>query len=49
VMLGVLIGSSIGARVLPHVQGMALRRVFAAAAVMLGVEMIRSSVTGGLS
>jgi uncharacterized membrane protein YfcA len=49
VMLGVLIGSSIGARLLPHMQSPILRRIFAAATVILGIEMIRSGISGGLT
>jgi len=48
VMLGVLIGSLAGARLLPHAQGRTLRRLFAASMMALGLEMIHSSLTGGL-
>jgi uncharacterized membrane protein YfcA len=46
VMLGVLIGSLLGARVLVGVQSTALRRIFAAVIVLLGVEMIYNGLTG---
>ena len=46
VMLGVLIGSLLGARVLVGVQSKALRRIFAAVIVLLGVEMIYNGLTG---
>jgi uncharacterized membrane protein YfcA len=48
VMLGVLIGSLAGARLLPRVQGRTLRRLFAASMMALGLQMIHSSLTGGL-
>jgi uncharacterized membrane protein YfcA len=48
VMLGVLIGSLLGARLLVRVQSQALRIVFALAIAALGVQMIYSGVTGGL-
>jgi uncharacterized protein len=47
-MLGVLIGSLAGARVLENVQSTALRVVFAAVIVVLGVEMIYSGLSGKL-
>jgi uncharacterized protein len=46
VMLGVLAGSLIGARVLANVESTALRRVFTAVLVVLGLEMIYNGVTG---
>src|SRR5262249_20950733 len=46
VMLGVLIGSLVGARVLVGVQSAALRHVFAAVVVLLGIEMIYNGLTG---
>ena len=48
VMLGVLIGSLAGARVLENVQSTSLRVVFAAVIVVLGVEMIYSGLSGKL-
>jgi hypothetical protein len=48
VMLGVLAGSLIGARVLVKANVRALRLVFAAAIVALGIEMIYSGVKGRL-
>lgn len=46
VMLGVLIGSLVGARVLQKVDSSALRRLFTAVIVVLGVEMIYNGLTG---
>ena len=46
VMLGVLIGSLVGARVLVGVQSTALRRLFAAVIVLLGIEMIYNGLSG---
>jgi uncharacterized protein len=48
VMLGVLAGSMIGARVLVRAKVKALRYLFAAVIVVLGVEMIFNGVTGRL-
>ena len=48
VMLGVLAGSLIGARVLVRAKVKVLRYVFAAVIVVLGCEMIFSGVTGRL-
>jgi hypothetical protein len=48
VMLGVLAGSMIGARVLVKAKVKALRYLFAAVIVVLGVEMIFNGVTGRL-
>src|SRR5262249_6609288 len=45
VMLGVLVGSLVGARVLEKVESAALRRLFTAVIVVLGIEMIYNSVT----
>ena len=46
VMLGVLAGSMVGAKVLVHAQVKALRYVFAAVIVALGIEMILNGATG---
>jgi uncharacterized protein len=46
VMLGVLVGSLAGSRVLVHAQVKALRLVFSAVIVALGAEMIFSGLTG---
>jgi uncharacterized membrane protein YfcA len=46
VMLGILVGSMIGSRVLVHAPVNALRWVFAAVIVSLGGEMIFSGLTG---
>src|SRR5215470_1073607 len=46
VMLGVLIGSLVGALVLERVESGALRRIFAAVIVVLGIEMIYNGLTG---
>ena len=48
VMLGVLAGSLIGAKVLVKVKVKALRYLFAAVIIALGVEMIFNGVTGRL-
>jgi hypothetical protein len=46
VMLGVLVGSLVGARVLEKVESAALRRLFAAVIAVLGIEMIYNGLTG---
>ena len=46
VMLGVVIGSLTGARVLMGAQSAALRRIFAAVIVLLGIEMVYNGLTG---
>jgi uncharacterized membrane protein YfcA len=48
VMLGVLIGALLGARVLTQVDSDALRRVFAVVIVILGIEMIYNGLRGNL-
>jgi uncharacterized membrane protein YfcA len=48
VMLGVLIGSLAGARLLAGARTRVLRIVFAAAIVLLGFEMIYKGISGGL-
>ena len=48
VMLGVLGGSVLGARLLPGAPSMTLRRIFGAVVTVLAVEMIYSAVTGKL-
>ena len=48
VMLGVLAGSLVGARLLVRIRVPVLRMVFAAVIVVLGLEMIYSSATGRL-
>lgn len=48
VMLGVLIGSFIGARILPGATTKYLRYLFAVAIVALGVEMLFKGITGKL-
>jgi uncharacterized protein len=48
VVLGVLGGSVLGARILPGAHTMTLRRVFAVVVFVLAVEMIYSAVTGRL-
>jgi len=48
VMLGVLVGSLVGARVLERLESKALRLLFAAVIVILGIEMIYNGVTGRL-
>ena len=46
VMLGVLTGSLLGSRILVRARVSTLRKVFAAVIVILGIEMIYSSLTG---
>jgi uncharacterized membrane protein YfcA len=48
VMLGVLAGSLVGARILINAQVKVLRLVFSLVLVSLGVEMIYSSLSGRL-
>ena len=48
VVLGMLGGSVLGARILPGAHTMTLRRVFAVVVFVLAVEMIYSAVTGRL-
>jgi uncharacterized membrane protein YfcA len=48
VMLGVLAGSLLGARVLMKANVRALRYVFSAVILLLGIEMVYSGVTGRL-
>src|SRR5262245_4366649 len=48
VMLGVLLGSLIGARVLPGARPRVLRIIFALVIVALGIEMIYQGLTGNL-
>jgi uncharacterized protein len=48
VMLGVLAGSLLGARILVRARVATLRRVFALVIVVMGIEMIYSSLTGRL-
>jgi uncharacterized membrane protein YfcA len=48
VMLGVLIGSLLGARLLAGTKTRVLRLVFAAVILVLGVEMIYKGLTGRL-
>ena len=48
VMLGVLSGSVLGARLLPHAPTKILRRVFAVVVAALAIEMIFSAATGKL-
>jgi len=48
VMLGVLAGSMIGAKLLVKAKVKALRYLFAAVIVVLGIEMIFSGATGRL-
>jgi len=47
VMLGILAGATLGARVLVAAQVMALRRVFTAVIVLLGCEMLYKGATHG--
>jgi uncharacterized membrane protein YfcA len=47
-MLGVLIGSLVGAKLLVHMQASTLRMVFALVIAVLGVQMIYEGVTGRL-
>jgi uncharacterized membrane protein YfcA len=46
-MLGVLAGSLVGARLLARTRPLALRRVFSAVVVLLGIEMIHQGFTQG--
>jgi uncharacterized protein len=48
VMLGVLGGSLLGARILPGAPTMTLRRVFSVVVFVLAVEMIYNAVSGKL-
>jgi uncharacterized membrane protein YfcA len=48
VMLGVLLGSLIGARVLADARTRILRIIFAAVILALGIEMIYNGLTGRL-
>jgi uncharacterized protein len=48
VMLGVLLGSVLGARVLVRAETRILRFVFGFIIVALGLEMIYKGLTGGL-
>ncbi len=48
VMLGVLMGSLLGAKILPRAETRVLRWVFGAVIALLGVEMIYSGITGKL-
>ncbi|HVW77127.1 MAG TPA: sulfite exporter TauE/SafE family protein [Alloacidobacterium sp.] len=48
VMLGVLVGSLFGSRILVHAKVKTLRAIFAVVIVLLGVEMIYNSMTGRL-
>jgi uncharacterized membrane protein YfcA len=48
VMLGVLLGSVLGARVLPGARPRVLRIIFAVVIVALGIEMIYQGATGNL-
>jgi uncharacterized membrane protein YfcA len=48
VMLGVLLGSLLGARVLMAVRTKVLRRIFAAVIFVLALQMIWKGVFGGL-
>jgi uncharacterized membrane protein YfcA len=48
VMLGVLGGSVLGARLLPGAPTMTLRRIFSVVVAALAAEMIYSAVTGKL-
>lgn len=48
VMLGVLIGSLVGARILVNAKVKTLRMIFASVIVVLGLEMIYNSITGRL-
>jgi uncharacterized membrane protein YfcA len=49
VMLGVLAGSLLGARILPGAKSRSLRLLFAVVIVALGLEMIYQGLTGGFS
>lgn len=48
VMLGVLIGSLVGSRILVKAKVKTLRLIFAGVIVLLGIEMIYNSITGRL-
>jgi uncharacterized membrane protein YfcA len=48
VMLGVLGGSLLGARILPGAETRSLRAVFAGVVVLLAAEMLYNGITGGL-
>ncbi len=48
VVLGVLGGSILGARVLPNAQPMTLRRIFAGVVAVLAIEMFYNALTGKL-
>jgi uncharacterized membrane protein YfcA len=48
VMLGVLLGSVLGTRVLVRAKSRALRLIFAVVIVALGIEMIYNGFTGKL-
>lgn len=48
VMLGVLLGSFVGARILPKTPTIALRRLFALIILVLAAEMIYNSISGRL-
>jgi uncharacterized membrane protein YfcA len=48
VMLGVLAGSTVGARILMEARTKVLRRVFAAAVAAMAIQMIYSGLTGRL-
>ena len=47
VMIGVLIGSLMGTRVLVKTQTKLLRQVFSLVIVLLGIEMMFKGITGG--
>ena len=47
VMLGVLGGSMVGARLLPHLPVKTLRRIFAIAVAVIAVQMISQGIRGG--
>jgi hypothetical protein len=47
VMIGVLIGSLMGTRVLVKTKTKSLRLVFSVVIVLLGLEMMLKAVTGG--
>ncbi len=46
VMLGVLSGSLLGARLLPRLPVLTLRRIFAVVVAVIALEMIRSAISG---
>jgi len=48
VMLGVLLGSLVGARTLVHAQVHLLRRIFSLVILILAIEMIYQGIVGGL-